>query len=73
MTNLSIVSQDEVIENQVIKSRVAKTQQPDAERLTPRVPQRQFLADASLAAFLAHSRNSEFLDQKCLLSSNSIS
>ena len=33
MTNLRIVSQDEVGENQVIKSRVAKTQQPDAERL----------------------------------------
>ena len=33
MTNLSIVSQDEVSENQVIRSRVAKTQQPDAERL----------------------------------------
>ena len=33
MTNLSIVSQDEVGENQVIRSRVAKTQQPDAERL----------------------------------------
>ena len=34
MTNLSIISQDEVSENQVIRSRVAKTQQPDAERLT---------------------------------------
>ena len=33
MTNLSIVSQDKVIENQVLRSRVAKTQQPDAERL----------------------------------------
>ena len=33
MTNLSIISQDEVSENQVIRSRVAKTQQPDAERL----------------------------------------
>ena len=33
MTNLSIVSQDEVSENQVIRSRVAKTQQPEAERL----------------------------------------
>ena len=33
MTNLRIVSRDEVSENQVIRSRVAKTQQPDAERL----------------------------------------
>ena len=33
MTNLSIASRDEVSENQVIRSRVAKTQQPDAERL----------------------------------------
>ena len=33
MTNLSIVSRDEVSENQAIRSRVAKTQQPDAERL----------------------------------------
>ena len=33
MTNLSIVSQDEVSENQVIRSGVAKTQQPGAERL----------------------------------------
>ena len=33
MTNLSIVNQDEVSENQVLRSRVAKTQQPDAERL----------------------------------------
>ena len=33
MTNLSIVSRDEVSENQVIRSNVAKTQQPDAERL----------------------------------------
>ena len=33
MTNLSIFRQDEVIENKVIRSRVAKTQQPDAERL----------------------------------------
>ena len=33
MTNLSIVSQNEVSKNQVIRSRVAKTQQPDAERL----------------------------------------
>ena len=33
MTNLSIVIQDEVSENQVIRSRVAKTQQPGAERL----------------------------------------
>ena len=34
MTNLSLVSRDEVSENQIIRSRVAKTQQPDAERLT---------------------------------------
>ena len=34
MTNLRIVSQDEVGENQVIRSRFAKTQPPDAERLT---------------------------------------
>ena len=34
MTNLSIVGQDEVGENQVTRSNVAKTQQPDAERLT---------------------------------------
>ena len=33
MTNLSIVSQDEVSENLVVRSRVAKTQQPGAERL----------------------------------------
>ena len=33
MTNLSIFRQDEVSENEVIRSRVAKTQQPDAERL----------------------------------------
>ena len=33
MTNLSKVSQDEVSKNQVIRSNVAKTQQPDAERL----------------------------------------
>ena len=33
MTNLSIVSQDEVSENQVIRSLVAKTQQSNAERL----------------------------------------
>ena len=33
MTNLSIVGQDEVGENQVTMSRVAKTQQLDAERL----------------------------------------
>ena len=33
MTNLSIVSQGEVSENQVTGSRVAKTQQPGAERL----------------------------------------
>ena len=33
MKNLSILSQDEFSENQVIMSRVAKTQQPDAERL----------------------------------------
>ena len=34
MTNLSLVSPDGVSENQVIRSNVAKTQQPDAERLT---------------------------------------
>ena len=34
MTNLSIVSQDKVSEYQLIRSHVAKTQQPDAERLT---------------------------------------
>ena len=33
MTNLSKVSQDEFSKNQVIRSNVAKTQQPDAERL----------------------------------------
>ena len=37
MTNLSIVSQDEVSENQVIRSNVAKTQQPDAERIINRI------------------------------------
>ena len=37
MTNLSIVSQDEVSENQVTGSRVAKTQQPGAERLSQRI------------------------------------
>ena len=35
MTNLSLVSPDGVSENQVIRSNVAKTQQPDAEGLTP--------------------------------------
>ena len=34
------------------------------------MPQRQFLADASMTAFFAYSRYSEFLDQNCLLSSN---
>ena len=33
MTNLSKVSQDKVSKNQFIRSNVAKTQQPDAERL----------------------------------------
>ena len=33
LTNLSIVCQDKVSENQVLRSRVAETQQPDAERL----------------------------------------
>ena len=33
MTNLSLVSPDGVSENQVIRSNVAKTQQPDAEGL----------------------------------------
>ena len=33
MTNLSVVSPDGISENQVIRSNVAKTQQPDAERL----------------------------------------
>ena len=33
MTNLSNFSQDEVSKNQVKRSCVAKTQQPDAERL----------------------------------------
>ena len=33
MTNLSIVGQEEVSKNQVLRSNVAKTQQPDAERL----------------------------------------
>ena len=46
MTNLSIICQDEVSENQVIRSRVAKTQQPDAERLN---------------AILHHIRNLEIL------------
>ena len=36
MTHLSIVSQDEVSETQVIRSRVVKKQQPDAERLKGR-------------------------------------
>ena len=40
MTNLSIVSQDEVSENQVTGSRVAKTQQPGAERLKNKKPSR---------------------------------
>ena len=34
MTNLSLVSPDGVSENQVIRSNVAKTQQPHAESLT---------------------------------------
>ena len=34
MTNLSKISQDEVSENQVRRSIVAKTQQLDAERLS---------------------------------------
>ena len=33
MTNLSIVSQDEIGENQILRSSVAKTQHPDAEGL----------------------------------------
>ena len=33
MTNLSIVGQEEVSENQVLRSNVAKTQQPDAKGL----------------------------------------
>ena len=33
MANLSIVSREEVRENKVIRSRVAKRQQPDAESL----------------------------------------
>ena len=33
MANLSIVSREEGRENKVIRSRVAKRQQPDAERL----------------------------------------
>ena len=33
MTNLSIVGQEEVCENQVLRSNVAKTQQPDAKGL----------------------------------------
>ena len=37
MTNLNIVSPDGVSENQVIWSNVAKTQQPDAERLTRKI------------------------------------
>ena len=40
--------------------------------LTPRVPHVPFRDDASLTAFFAHSRYSEFLDQKWLLSLNSI-
>ena len=34
MTNLSIVGQEEVSENQVLRSNVAKTQQPDAKGLS---------------------------------------
>ena len=41
MTNLSKVSQGEVSENQVIRSRVAETQQPDAERLNTNNPHTQ--------------------------------
>ena len=41
--------------------------------LTPSVPHVPFWDGASLTAFSAHSRYSEFLDPKCLLSSNSIS
>ena len=37
MTNLSEVIQEEVSENQVIRSRAAKTQQIDAERLKIRL------------------------------------
>ena len=33
MTNFSKISLDGVSENQVLRSNVAKTQQPDAERL----------------------------------------
>ena len=33
MTNLSIVSENQVSENQVVRWRVAKTQHPDADRL----------------------------------------
>ena len=44
MINLSIFSQDEVSENQVIRSNVAKTQQPDAEGLRLRNLARSLLS-----------------------------
>ena len=37
MKNLSIISQEQVSENQVIRLGVTKTQQPDAERLISRL------------------------------------
>ena len=37
MTNSGKVSQDEVSENQVSRSLVAKTQQPDAEKLNIKI------------------------------------
>ena len=33
MTNLNIVRQDAVSENEVIRSRLAKTEQPDAKKV----------------------------------------
>ena len=41
MTKLSIVSQDEVSENKVLRSGVAKTQQSDAERLNKKLAKRK--------------------------------
>ena len=44
MTNFRIVSRDELSENQVIMSCVAKTQQPDGERLNEKFKMFEFFS-----------------------------
>ena len=51
MTNSGKVSQDEVSENQVSRSLVAKTQQPDAEKLNIKILNCQFLVKGHQANF----------------------